>query len=92
MPPGAIYPFVVCASILSGIPSPSESKSKKFGNPSPSVSVGFVKGLLSASKLASSMVSRIPSLSSSRSASLATPSSSSSGNPEIKLIRIAESY
>ena len=32
--PGVIYPWVVWASILSGIPSPSESRSSLLGMPS----------------------------------------------------------
>ena len=71
----ASVPF---ASITSEIPSPSESKSKRFGIPSPSVSQSAADGL----HAAASSVSKIPSLSSSVSTVSSKPSPSlSSGQP-----------
>ena len=68
VPLGAMYPAVVCASTLSGIPSLSESKSSESIIPSPSVSLVRFPS--------SSIASRIPSLSSSRSVLSKIPSPS----------------
>ena len=65
-------------SVMSLIPSPSESKSKRFGIPSPSVSQSTADGL----HAAASTVSKIPSLSSSVSTVSTKPSPSlSNGQP-----------
>ena len=68
-------------SVMSFIPSPSESKSKRFGIPSPSVSQSTADGL----QAAASTVSKMPSLSSSESSTSARPSPSlSGGQPEVE--------
>ena len=74
-PSGSVPP----ASVTSGIPSPSESKSRLFGIPSSSISSPLVNGFPSSTTSAISSVSKIPSLSSSISTSFSTPSPSSSG-------------
>ena len=74
----SLSPSVPLDSVMSLIPSPSESKSKRFGIPSPSVSQSTADGL----QAAASTVSKIPSLSSSVSTVSTNPSPSlSNGQP-----------
>ena len=81
MPPSTFPSLLVSvppASLTSDIPSLSESGSKRFGIPSPSVSQFGSTG----EQAAASTVSKIPSLSSSKSFTSSNPSlSKSAGQP-----------